>query len=64
MAFATRSDLTVYQPDIGDMGLSTSEQDAFVTQAIADVQRDIRNRCGLFIIAINQGTEAMLEVLR
>ena len=44
MAFATRSDLLVYQPDIGDMGLSTSEQDAFVTQAIADVQRDIRNR--------------------
>ena len=44
MAFATRSDLTVYQPDIGDMGLSTSEQDAYVTQAIADVQRDIRNR--------------------
>ena len=44
MAFATRSDLTVYQPDIGDMGLSTSDQDAFVTQAIAEVQRDIRNR--------------------
>ena len=44
MAFATRSDLLVYQPDIGDMGLTTSEQDAFVTQAIADVQRDIRNR--------------------
>ena len=44
MAFATRSDLTVYQPDIGDMGLSTSQQDAYVTQAIADVQRDIRNR--------------------
>ena len=44
MAFATRSDLLVYQPDIGNMGLSTSEQDAFVTQAIADVQRDIRNR--------------------
>ena len=44
MAFATRSDLIVYQPDIGDMGLTTSEQDAFVTQAIADVQRDIRNR--------------------
>ena len=44
MAFATRADFLVYQPDIGDMGLSTSEQDAFVTQAIADVQRDIRNR--------------------
>tara|TARA_R100001086_G_scaffold72369_1_gene34766 strand:- start:2396 stop:2854 length:459 start_codon:yes stop_codon:yes gene_type:complete len=44
MAFATRSDLTVYQPDIGDMGLSTSQQDTYVTQAIADVQRDIRNR--------------------
>ncbi len=44
MAFATRSDLTVYQPDIGDMGLTTGEQDAYVTQAIADVQRDIRNR--------------------
>ena len=44
MAFATRSDLTVSQPDIGDMGLSTSQQDAYVTQAIADVQRDIRNR--------------------
>ena len=44
MAFATRSDLIVYQPDIGDMGLTTGEQDAFVTQAIADVQRDIRNR--------------------
>ena len=44
MAFATRSDLIVYQPDIGDMGLSTAQQDAYVTQAIADVQRDIRNR--------------------
>lgn len=44
MAFATRSDLVVYQPDIGDMGLSTAQQDAYVTQAIADVQRDIRNR--------------------
>jgi hypothetical protein len=44
MAFATRSDLTVYQPDIGDMGLTTGEQDTYVTQAIADVQRDIRNR--------------------
>jgi hypothetical protein len=44
MAFATRTDLTVYQPDIGDMGLSTAQQDAYVTQAIADVQRDIRNR--------------------
>ena len=42
MAFATRSDLIVYQPDIGDMGLSTAQQDAYVTQAIADVQRDIR----------------------
>ena len=44
MAFATRTDLTVYQPDIGDMGLTTAQQDAYVTQAIADVQRDIRNR--------------------
>ena len=44
MAFATRSSLIIYQPDIGDMGLSTGEQDAFVTQAIADVQRDIRNK--------------------
>ena len=44
MEFATRSDLIVYQPDIGDMGLSTAQQDAYVTQAIADVQRDIRNR--------------------
>ena len=44
MAFARRSDLLVNPPDIGDMGLSTSEQDTFVTQAIADVQRDIRNR--------------------
>ena len=44
MAFATRSDLLVYQPDIGDMGLTTGEQDTYVTQAIADVQRDIRNR--------------------
>ena len=44
MAFATRSSLLIYQPDIGDMGLSTGEQDAFVTQAIADVQRDIRNK--------------------
>ena len=44
MAFATRSDLLVNHPDIGKKGLTTSEQDAFVTQAIADVQRDIRNR--------------------
>ena len=44
MAFATRSSLLIYQPDIGDMGLSTGEQDAFITQAIADVERDIRNR--------------------
>ena len=44
MAFATRSSLVIYQPDIGDMGLSTGEQDAFVTHAIADVQRDIRNK--------------------
>ena len=44
MAFATRTDLTVYQPDIGDMGLTTAQQDAYLTQAIADVQRDIRNR--------------------
>jgi hypothetical protein len=44
MAFATRSSLIIYQPDIAEMGLSTGEQDAFVTQAIADVQRDIRNK--------------------
>ena len=44
MAFATRTNLTTYQPDIGDMGLSTSQQDTYVTQAIADVQRDIRNK--------------------
>lgn len=44
MAFATRSSLVIYQPDIADMGLSTGEQDAFVTHAIADVKRDIRNK--------------------
>tara|TARA_R100000742_G_C4266866_1_gene84992 strand:- start:381 stop:839 length:459 start_codon:yes stop_codon:yes gene_type:complete len=44
MAFAARSDLATYQPDIGNMGLSTSQQDTYVTQAIADVKRDIRNK--------------------
>ena len=60
MAFATRSDLIVYQPDIGDMGLTTSEQDAFVTQAIADVQEILETDGGLFITVTNQETEAML----
>ena len=44
MAFAARTDLITYQPDIGDMGLSTGQLDTYVTQAIADVQRDIRNK--------------------
>jgi len=44
MAFAARTDLITYQPDIGDMGLSTAQLDTYVTQAIADVQRDIRNK--------------------
>jgi len=44
MAFATRADLLTYQPDIDEMGLSTAQQDTFITQAIADVQRDVRNR--------------------
>lgn len=44
MAFATRTDLTTYQPDIDEMGLSSSQLDTYVTQAISDVKRDIRNR--------------------
>ena len=44
MAFATRASLLTYQPDIDEMGLTTAQQDTFVAQAIADVERDIRNR--------------------
>tara|TARA_R110000772_G_scaffold112728_3_gene216990 strand:+ start:1637 stop:2095 length:459 start_codon:yes stop_codon:yes gene_type:complete len=44
MAFAVRGDLITYQPDIGNMGLSTGQQDTYIAQAIADVQRDIKNK--------------------
>ena len=64
MAFATRSDLTVYQPDIGDMGLTTGEKMPMLPKQLLMYKEILETDGGLFIKRTKLEIEVILALSR